>query len=68
MSLRGRWEGKGKTGAGLSGVGDVELGFELRALSAATAGRQELLMGTVAECERKESGCLESRVFQPQPC
>ena len=30
MSLRGRREGKGKTGAGLSGVGDyVELGFEL---------------------------------------
>ena len=49
-------------------MGDVELGFELRALSAATAGRRELLMGTVAECERKESGCLESRVFQPQPC
>lgn len=69
MSLRGRREGKGKTGAGLSGVGDdVELGFELRAPSAATAGRQELLLGAVAGCERKESACLESRVFQPQPC
>lgn len=41
MSLRGRQEGKGKTGGGLSGV-------ELRAPSAATVGRQELLMGAVA--------------------
>lgn len=53
-------EGKGKTGAGLSGMGDVEVGLELRALSAATAGRQELLMGTVAGCERKESRCLKA--------
>ena len=61
MSLRGRQEGKGKTEGGLSGV-------ELTAHSAATVGRQELLMGAVAGYEREESGCLESKVFQPQPC
>lgn len=52
--------GKGKTGAGLSGVGDIELGFELRTPSAATAGRQELLLGAVAGCERKELDVLKA--------
>ena len=60
MSLRGKREGKGKTGAGLSGVGDIELGFELRTPSAATAGRQELLLGAVAGCERKELDVLKA--------